>query len=370
MIAHALEVRGLTVRYGEVEAIHRFDLTVSLGETVALLGPSGSGKTTFLYAVAGFIEVDEGEISIGGRQAQYRGRRLPPEDRDVGFVFQNYALWPHLNAQDTVAFPMRRRGLSAREARQEARALLDSMGIASLAQRRPAELSGGEQQRVGLARALARRASLYLFDEPTAHLDASLRTVIQNEITERRRETGAAAVYATHDAAEALAGADRLVLLRDGRPVQVGQPDRVYEKPVDVWAARLTGPASIITLDVIEKGDRVLGAIAGSSVRLELDSSRPVTGKSARVLVRPGWARLGGDLSGVIRRLWYRGAHTDYELETPAGEVEVRMPGSPRAGPGQASGWSLDRGWVLPHESGGGFNREPSRDRDGQDAGL
>ena len=164
----------------------------------------------------------------------------------MAMVFQNYALWPHLTALDTVAYPMRRRGVRRAQARREALEILARLHVADLADRHPAELSGGEQQRVGLGRALARDASLYLFDEPTAHLDTHVRGVFLEELLTRRRDSGAAALYATHDAEEALGVADRVALLAAGRVVQVGTPEEVYHRPVDLWAARLTGPASVL----------------------------------------------------------------------------------------------------------------------------
>jgi ABC-type sugar transport system ATPase subunit len=155
-------------------------------------------------------------------------------------------LWPHLTALDTVAYPLRRRGCAGSRLDSHAQQILDRLGIGGLGDRKPAQLSGGEQQRVGLGRALARQALLYLFDEPTAHLDAHLRDVFLGEIATRRRETAAAAIYATHDAAEALGLADRVALLIDGRVIQLGTPQQLYAEPVSAVAARLTGPASIL----------------------------------------------------------------------------------------------------------------------------
>ena len=191
---------------------------------LALLGPSGSGKSTLLNVIAGFISIRSGEIALGTRLVATPNRADPPERREVAFVFQDYGLWPHLTALDTVAYPLRRRGVRKEAARAQAQLILDRLGIGGLADRKPAQLSGGEQQRVGLGRALARQAVLYLFDEPTAHLDAHLRDVFLGVIAARRRETGAAAIYATHDAAEALGLADRVALLVEGRLIQVGTP--------------------------------------------------------------------------------------------------------------------------------------------------
>ena len=188
------------------------------GEVVALLGPSGSGKSTLLNAVAGFLPPAGGTIRLRQRVVADARRAEPPERRDVGVVFQNYALWPHLTALDTVAYPMRRRGIAPAEAKAEARRILTLLHIGQLADRRPGELSGGEQQRVGLARALARQASLYLFDEPTAHLDTHVRGVFLDELVARRSAIGAAALYATHDAEEALGLANRVALLERRAP--------------------------------------------------------------------------------------------------------------------------------------------------------
>jgi ABC-type sugar transport system ATPase subunit len=245
---------------------------------------------------------------------------VPPEHRDVGVVFQNYALWPHLSALDNVAYPVRRRGAGRTPARDEAREIMTRLRIAHLADRLPAELSGGEQQRVGLARALARRPSLYLFDEPTAHLDTHVRGVFLDELLARRRDTGAAALYATHDAEEALGLADRVALLVAGRLLQVGTPQQVYEEPVDVFAARLTGAVSV------------------------LDD----TGGDGQVLVRPGWTRLGGALEGRLRTVAFRGPHSDHLLDTPLGEVLVRAPGRPRHRVGDCVRWTLERSWRPP----------------------
>jgi ABC-type Fe3+/spermidine/putrescine transport system ATPase subunit len=316
---------------------------------VAVLGPSGSGKTTLLYAVAGFVELTAGEVSIGDRRVATLHRQDPPEVRNVGFVFQNYALWPHLDALATVAFPLRRRGLDSATAEEQARDLLDRMDIADLAHRKPAELSGGEQQRVGLARALAGRPGLYLFDEPTAHLDTTLRVALQEELADQRRASGAAAVYATHDSSEALAIADRIALLRDGTIVQIGSPEEVYTRPIDLWAARLTGPASVLNVDVAQAGQtEIIVRCEGRTVKVEGAAAAP---GRASVLVRPDWAELGGDLPGRVKQVWYRGPYTDYRLETAAGLIEIRRDGTPVAKPGERVNWMLRRVWTVPDTS-------------------
>ena len=319
MSAETLRVRGLEVGYGEVLALRGVDLGVAAGEVLGLLGPSGSGKSTLLHTIAGFQDPRRGEVWLGGRLVASPSGGEPPERRDVAMVFQSYALWPHLTAVDTVAYPARRRGESRGRARAEALEILERLHVGHLARRRPAELSGGEQQRVGLGRALARQASLYLFDEPTAHLDAHVRTVFLEELAVRQRETGAAAVYATHDPEEALGLADRVALLREGRLVQVGTPEQVYAEPVDRWAAELTGPVSVLS---------------------EPDGGAPV-------LVRPEWACLGGPRTAVVADVRFRGPHSDYLLDTAGGLLLVREAGPPAYRRGERVSWDMRRRWAI-----------------------
>jgi ABC-type Fe3+/spermidine/putrescine transport system ATPase subunit len=345
----ALECRALSVGYEGPPVLSGLDLDVAEGETLAVLGPSGAGKTTLLYAVAGFLEPAAGKVRIKGRLVAGDGVALPPEERDVAVVFQNYALWPHLTALQTVAYPLRRRRLAAGAAEARARELLDLMGVAELADRRPAALSGGEQQRVGVARALAREAGLVLLDEPTAHLDAPLRARLLGELTEQRRASGLAAVYATHDVTEALAVADRVALLREGHVVQVGPPQEIYERPADLWIARLSGPAAVLTGQVAGASDgRTVIRFGSEQLALRLDGSPPAAGAEVQVLVRPDWATLGQGLSGVVTAALYRGPHTDYRIATTAGELDLREPGPPRARVGEHASCAVHRGWVLP----------------------
>ena len=242
----AVACAGLSVGYGR-PALAGLDLAVAPGETLALLGSSGSGKTTLLNAIAGFVAPLAGQIWLAGQLASGPGRLVAPERRRIGMVFQDYALWPHLSVLDTVAYPLRRAGASKAAAHRGARDVLEQMSLGPLAERRPGQLSGGEQQRVGLARALAGTPALYLFDEPTAHLDATLRAQILDEVARRRAADGAAAVYATHDATEALAIADRVAVLHSGRLAQLAPPADVYAAPTDLTVARLTGPVSVLS---------------------------------------------------------------------------------------------------------------------------
>ena len=256
------------------------------------------------------------------------GRWVAPEDRRVGLVFQGAALWPHLDVLDTVAYPIRRGGAPKERARREAYTLLERLSLAALAHRLPSQLSGGEQQRVGLARALARDPDLFLFDEPTAHLDTHLRSIVLEEVARRRQALGAAALYATHNAAEALAIADRVAVLRAGRPIQLDTPQRVYDRPADMETARLTGPASFVA----PTGCPSIWAMEGVG----------------QALVRPDWVRLDGDVPGRVESVRYRGPHTDLVVVVGGGRLLVSCPGPPRRQPGDDVGIGLTQAWRMP----------------------
>ncbi len=343
MTAPAVVCAGMGVRFGGTEALASVDLAVLPGELLAVLGPSGSGKTTLLHAIAGFVPVDTGSIVIDERTVAGPGTSMAPEDRRVGVVFQHHALWPHLTVTETVDFPLRFQAMAAPDRVVEVTRLLERLGIGHLADRRPDQLSGGEQQRVSLARALARHPTVFLFDEPTAHLDAALRRTLLDEINDQRQRDATATIYATHDAVEALAIADRVLVLRDGRVVQVGAPIEVYEEPIDRWAAELTGAASVLDVELTPISDgRARFSVGGAEREI------PCTGESGgRPLVRPEWVTLGGPFTATVDRVWYRGAKTEYRLATASGSLIVAEDGSPRAVAGDEVGWDLSRAHRL-----------------------
>ena len=350
----AVACAGLSVGYGR-PALAGLNLAVAPGETLALLGASGSGKTTLLNAIAGFVAPLAGQIWLAGQLASGPGRLVPPERRRIGMVFQDYALWPHLSVLDTVAYPLRRAGASKTAAHRGARDVLEQMSLGPLAERRPGQLSGGEQQRVGLARALAGTPALYLFDEPTAHLDASLRAQILDEVARRRAADGAAALYATHDATEALAIADRVAVLHSGRLAQLARPADVYAAPADLTVARLTGPVSVLSAPLTPAAPHHYTLHVAEARATVPATTSPADTTDPAILVRPDWACLAdpadsadpADLPGTITEVRFRGPHTDYHLTTPAGPLLIREPGPPRAAPGPVR-WSLLRLRLLP----------------------
>jgi ABC-type Fe3+/spermidine/putrescine transport system ATPase subunit len=334
-----LEIRGLTVAYGDNTVLDGVDLTVGAGTATAVLGPSGSGKSTLLGVVAGFVPAVAGEIHVGGERVVGPGHSVPPEQRKIAMVFQDFALWPHLSVMETVAYPMRVSGVP--RAKRDARAseLLEMFGIEELADRYPDQLSGGQQQRVGLARAMARGAEVMLLDEPTAHLDSPLRTTLQGEIRELRHMKDMASVVATHDAAEALAVSDQVALLRNGRVVQSGSPREVYESPVDLWAARLTGPAALLGGEFVCRDGEVHARLGSSTLTAAGDG----LDRGSLALVRPDWMRFGGPLQGVVLSVHFRGTHTDHVVSSEAGQVEIRTLGAPQASEGDRVTWSIQR---------------------------
>jgi putative spermidine/putrescine transport system ATP-binding protein len=237
-----LVAKGLSKHYGPVTALSSVNLAVEKGEFVTLLGPSGSGKTTLLMAIAGFTRLDHGTITLAGRDIT----AVEPEDRDFGLVFQGYALFPHMNVTENIAFPLKvRRWEAARIAKRvgEMRALV---GLDDLAKRKPRELSGGQQQRVAIARALAFGPEILLLDEPLSALDRTLREAMQRELKRLHRQTGVTFLYVTHDQEEAIAMSDRIAVFHQGAIVQVGTPRDLYDRPASSFVAGFLGANNII----------------------------------------------------------------------------------------------------------------------------
>ena len=346
-----LVVQDVVVAYAEQRVLNGVSLEVESGQLVALLGPSGSGKTTLLNAVAGFIEVDGGQIALDGKLVSHPRGTVPPEHRRVGVVFQSFALWPHMTVLDTVAYPLRQRGVESAVARQRAHALLDRVGLLEFATRHPGQLSGGQQQRVGLARALAVEPDLFLFDEPTANLDPSLRASLQMELRETQRASGAGGLYVTHDPAEALAISDRVAILRHGQLVQQGSPEEVYTSPVDEWVAALTGPASVVHGEIIDEHTICLSLSGSRRFSCRIHTAAALRSGAARMCIRPEWVsierRESETASAAVRSLRFQGPHTDYELSTPTGRLLARVPGPPRYAIGTPVEWDLTCAAVL-----------------------
>ena len=274
-MASPISIASLTKTYpgSHVPALKSVSLDVAPGTFLVLLGPSGSGKTTLLRCLAGIERIDSGSLSIGSRVVADGRSHVPPEQRDLSMVFQDYALWPHLTALDNVAFALRRRRLSRPECRTRAALMLERVGLAEFAKRYPNELSGGQQQRVALARALIADTGLILCDEPLSNLDADLRERMRVEISSLVREAGATTVYITHDQAEAFALADHIGVLEEGVLVQSGSPEDVYHHPATPFVARFTGLAGELPVRVTGHGSNGTLEVTAAGVARVADGS-------------------------------------------------------------------------------------------------
>jgi putative spermidine/putrescine transport system ATP-binding protein len=294
--APGIRLRGLRKVFGHVVAVDGIDLDIADGEFFAVLGPSGSGKTTVLRMIAGFETPTSGSVELGGADAS----RVPPFRRDVNTVFQDYALFPHMNVADNVGYGLRVRRVSRGERARRVAEVLDLVRLPDLGDRRPAELSGGQRQRIALARALINRPRVLLLDEPLGALDLKLREQMQVELKAIQREVGITFVFVTHDQDEALTLCDRLAVMRDGRIEQVGAADEVYERPATQFVAEFVGTSNIISG---ETAQRLFGAPHATSVRPEKIRVHPRGGAPEP---EPGEIRT----DAVIREIVYAGAAT------------------------------------------------------------
>ena len=283
-----LALVGLTKRFGAVTAVDGLTLDVEPGEILTLLGPSGCGKTTVLNLIAGFEAPDSGTVRIDGADVAAR----PPHRREVGMVFQDYALFPHLTVRENVAFPLRVRGTSEPEVTGRVGAMLELVRLSGYGDRLPRQLSGGQQQRVALARALAFRPRVLLMDEPFGALDRALRETMRAELRELQRALGVTVVLVTHDQDEAMDLADRVAVMRAGRLQQVASPRELYESPANAFVAGFVGESNLLEAVVVSvEGERAVVRTAGGRRILAARGSTRV-GDRVLVLLRPGAAAL------------------------------------------------------------------------------
>jgi putative spermidine/putrescine transport system ATP-binding protein len=287
-LATKLSIRSIAKTYGPVVALAEASLDLAEGEFLTLLGPSGSGKTTLLMIVAGLIQPSAGEVWIGGKLSTY----TPPNKRDIGMVFQNYALFPHLTIQENIAFPLQMRGMPAARAAEEVGRVLEIVQLPNVAGRLPKELSGGQQQRIALARCMVYRPSIILMDEPLGALDRKLRDRMQLEIKQLHKRLGITVLYVTHDQEEALAMSDRICLMRQGRIEQIGSPEELYFRPRTEFAADFLGESNIIAGLVVTSGAAgMVQGRGGLRLRAHVDAALG-PGQKVKLVIRPESLRI------------------------------------------------------------------------------
>lgn len=342
-----LVITNLVKRFGEVTAVSGISLDVPRGVFLTLLGPSGCGKTTTIRMIAGLDRPDEGTISLGGSLVSSKDVLVPPEKRNIGMVFQSYAVWPHMTVADNVAFPLRMKKTPRREIAQRVADMLSLVGLRGLENRLPTQLSGGQQQRVALARALVANPSVFLLDEPLSNLDAKLREGMRLEISSLQKRLGITTIYVTHSQEEALTMSDLIAVMNNGRIVQLGRPLDIYKDPETPFVAGFIGLASFVSGQLIDKEHDYL------VIRLENDdiirSSKghaldTVGGTAVQVMVRPEDIHLevsdkdpeaissdsmNNRISGTIRQIAFSGNIVHYFVEVVGLSELVRVQNVP-----------------------------------------
>jgi putative spermidine/putrescine transport system ATP-binding protein len=315
----AVQLDKVLKRFGDSIALHEVSLKIQEGEFVTLLGPSGCGKTTLLNLMAGFAEADNGEIFIDGQLVT----ETPPYQREIGIVFQNYALFPHMSVARNIGYGLRMRGVAKAEIAERVEQALALVKLQGYGERKPRELSGGQQQRVALARALVIRPKVLLLDEPFSALDKNLRLSMQIELKDIQRKLGVTTVFVTHDQSEALSMSDRVVVMSAGHVRQVGTPDAIYRYPQDPFVASFVGDVNILPGRYLSRDELATLALGDSALRVPAERVHADVGERLDIYVRPENIRLGALgpgtlLSATVITHVFQGDHVDIHLDVPA----------------------------------------------------
>jgi iron(III) transport system ATP-binding protein len=326
-----LEVTDLKKQFASWPAVDSVSFSVPAGEIVVLLGPSGCGKTTTLRCVAGLEHPTSGEISIAGRvvSAPERGILVPPRLRDLGMVFQSYAVWPHMTVRQNVIYPLKHRKMSRADANRKVDEALQLVGLSEHADRPVVALSGGQMQRVALARSIVYRPQLLLLDEPLSNLDAKLRLRLRDDLRTILKQTGMTALYVTHDQAEAVVLGDRIGVMRAGKLLQMGTPDEIYNRPADLFVANFTGATNELSGTLVARNGQFGTVDFGEGRRGEVALLNSlVVNDKVRIALRPENIAIGGQNGAnvfparVIDRR-YQGTQTAYEIDLFGRKLEV-----------------------------------------------
>jgi len=331
MQAAELRLERIGKRYGDVWAARGVDLTIGRGEFFTLLGPSGCGKTTLLRIIAGFVAPDEGIVVLDGEPVN----SVPPWQRDLGMVFQSYALWPHMTVFENVAFGLRERKVGRAETRSRVLDALQRVGLTGAEQRRPSELSGGQQQRVALARTLVIQPRALLLDEPLSNLDARLRAGMCLELLKLQRDLGITTIYVTHDQEEALALSTRIAVMDAGKVIQEGSPREIYERPRSRFVAGFVGDSNLFFGAVTRSGGGAVEILTDEGLTIRA-AARPDTAPGEKIIlyVRPeavAPAALDGvsadlnRLPGRVTAAAYQGASVAYEIDVQGKSIRAHV---------------------------------------------
>ncbi len=339
--APAVEITALSKRFErrggeEVRAVDDVTITVAAGEMLVLLGPSGCGKTTLMRLVAGLEKPDSGSISLGGHVVYDSQRKLdtPPEKRPASMVFQSYALWPHMTAFENVAYPLRSQGLSKSKAQPRVDRVLEMVGVDALRDQYPAQMSGGQQQRIALARAIVAGQGLILFDEPLSNVDAKVREQLRHEIVRIQQEFGFTGIYVTHDQEEALTLGSKIAVLRQGKVEQLGSPQEIYENPATRYVAAFVGTADEIPGKVQASRAGTVEVRSDSGVTWVAPSALRPTDSRVVVVARPEhWSVSVTPVSGpnavegtVDASMFMPGSQMEYLVSTADAKIRAWVP--------------------------------------------
>jgi iron(III) transport system ATP-binding protein len=350
-----LTIQGLTKRFGSYTALNNLSLDVRDGEFIAILGPSGCGKTTLLRIVAGFDRAEEGEIMIGERIVSSPSVYIPPELRQIGIVFQSYALWPHMTVAENVGYSLKIAGVARAERDKRVRDALALVGLEDFAERPPAMLSGGQRQRVALARCLVASPSLVLLDEPLANLDVHLRASMENEFHDFHMRSGTTMFYITHDQAEAMALADRIAVMDHGRLMQLATPSELFREPANEMVASFIGNGLIVPAEICDVQNGIAKArIAGIDVSVRCRADQMIN-TAGRLCLRPRDLAIVAPspdvVCGRVIRAIYQGGYFRLEIKLdalPGITLVVQQPETLPVNLGDAVGIRIDDGWVIP----------------------
>ncbi len=317
----AVKFETVSKRYGTFTALKQVSLDIFDNEFFTLLGPSGCGKTTLLRSIAGFEDIQDGAIRLFGEDIA----ELPPNKRSVNTVFQNYALFPHMDVTENVMFGLRMLGTSEAEARKRAQEVLDLVQLQSFADRMPNQLSGGQQQRVALARALAPNPRVLLLDEPLSALDLKLRQAVRLELQELQKDTGITFIFVTHDQEEALTMSDRIAVINAGEVQQVGNAREIYEEPNNAFVASFIGETNLIKVDVGEPQDGKVAATLPGGVQLNCSAAMGAHAGSGHLSIRPERVNFcpldTANLTGTVQRVVYLGTDMQVEVAIQSGQT-------------------------------------------------